>query len=54
MTYDAKMRAKIIETAKGKVVKSLEWVDDVDGPYWVMTFDDDSEISFRFMVELES
>ena len=44
------MRAVIMETTKGKVVESLEYVDD--GDYWVMNFTDGTEMSFRFMAEL--
>jgi len=51
MKYDEKMRERISETAKGKQVESLQWVE-VDGGYWVMTFTDKSEVSFRFMAEL--
>jgi hypothetical protein len=38
----------------GKTVESLEFVEaDGDCPsYWVMTFTDGSETSFRFMAEL--
>lgn len=57
--YSSDMRARIIAGAAGLVVKSLEFVEeesDLDGTvtpsYWVMTFTDRSEISFRFMAEL--
>jgi YD repeat-containing protein len=43
-------RAQIGAGAAGKVVESLEW--DAEGRYWVMTFTDGSETSFRFMAEL--
>jgi hypothetical protein len=48
------MRKSIIEMVVGKVVKSLEWVDDGEDKYWAMTFVDGSEISFRFMAELKN
>lgn len=49
MSQDAKDR-----TAKalvGKTIKSVEWSSDSDGSngYWVMTFDDDSEICWNRM-----
>ena len=48
MGFNKEMRAVIIEQTKGKVVESLEYVDD----YWVMNFTDGTEASFRFMAEL--
>lgn len=38
----------------GKTIKSMEWCsDDGFGGYWVITFTDDSEISFnRLMAEV--
>ena len=44
-------RKQICTEAVGKVVESLEYEPD-DGGYWVMTFADGSEMSFRFMSEL--
>jgi hypothetical protein len=43
-------RADISGQAEGKTVSSLEY--EAEGGYWVMTFGDDSEISFRLMAEL--
>lgn len=51
MGYTAEQRRQIAAQAAGKTVASLEWEDD-EGGYWVMTFTDGSEISFRFMAEL--
>ncbi len=48
--YTQKQRERISEDSKGKVIKSVEW-DDLGG-YWNMTFEDGSEMSFRFMAEL--
>lgn len=53
MKYSEAQREAISKEAKGRVIASLEWVDDKDiGGYWVMTFSDGAEISFRFMAEL--
>jgi hypothetical protein len=51
MRYTSEQRQQISEQAKGRVIKSLEW-ESADGGYWVMTFADGSEISFRLMAEL--
>lgn len=47
-------RNRIIDAVKGRQVVSLEWSTEPDGSdgYWVMNFDDGSEICFRFMAEL--
>ena len=50
MQYTVKQRQRLSAEAYGKRVVSLEWDDD--GGYWVMIFDDDTEISFRLMAEL--
>ena len=50
MKWTAEQRQQISDQAAGKVVESLDYEDD----YWVMTFTDGSEISFRFMAELAS
>ena len=54
--YTAEQRAEIMKNAQGKVVQSLEYESAEDNPetgsYWVMTFNDGSEISFRTMAEL--
>jgi hypothetical protein len=50
MTYTKEMRDQISQEAKGKKVESLMW--EPEEGYWVMTFEDGSEISFRFMAEL--
>jgi len=53
MTYSEAQRKQIGEEAVGKMIASLEWVDDEDtGGYWVMTFTDGSEICLRLMAEL--
>jgi hypothetical protein len=51
MTFTEEQRARISADAAGKTVESLEWEQE-DGGYWVMTFTDGSETSFRFMAEL--
>ena len=51
MTYTPEQRGQISAQAQGKTVESLEFEEDAGG-YWVMTFTDGSEISFRFMAEL--
>lgn len=48
--YTPEQRERISNDSKGKVIKSVDW-DDVDR-YWVMTFEDGSEMSFRFVAEL--
>jgi len=50
MKYTKEQRELIIEEAKDKVVYSLEY-DELE-EYWVMTFTDESDMSFRFMSEL--
>lgn len=52
MRYTEEQKKQITADAAGKTVESLEWEEDCGG-YWVMTFTDDSEISFRFMAELQ-
>lgn len=52
MTYTEEQRKQIAKAAKGRKVRSLEF--ETEGQYWVMTFTDESEISFRFMAELLS
>ena len=49
MKYTEEQRRQISQQARGKTVESLEWEQE---GYWVMTFTDGSEISFRFMAEL--
>lgn len=51
MTFKLEQLAKIIEEAAGKVVEKLEWDDE--GEYWTLLFTDGTEMSFRFMAELE-
>jgi hypothetical protein len=53
MKYSEQQRLQISANAKGKTVESLEWESE-DGGYWVMTFTDGSETTFRFMAELVS
>ena len=50
MKYTLQQQEQISREAAGKRVQSLEY--DSVGRYWVMTFDDGSEINFRFMAEL--
>lgn len=46
-------RERLSAAVAGKTVASLEWEDEADPrPYWVMTFDDGSEICFVDMAEL--
>lgn len=56
MIYNEEQRARMIAAIAGKIVASLEYVEAEPGntwpSYWVMTFTDGSEISFRFMSEL--
>jgi hypothetical protein len=53
MGYTPAQRRQISEEATGKVVASLEYDDDPSAGYWVMTFTDDSEITFRFRLMAE-
>jgi len=48
--WSDEQRRRISEEARGKTVESLEY--EPGGAYWVMTFTDGSEISFRFMAEM--
>ena len=50
MNYTDEQRKRISSDAQRKRVAKLVW--EPDGEYWVMTFTDGSEISFRFMAEL--
>ena len=50
MRYNQKQRESIIKESIGKTVTEMEYVEDDN--YWVMTFSDGSEMSFRFMAEL--
>jgi hypothetical protein len=54
MTYTQEQRERLSREAAGKTVESLEWSppDASGGGYWVMTFTDGSEVSFRLMAEL--
>jgi len=56
VTYTDEMRERISEEAQGKVVDSLVW--EPEGPddvgYWIMTFDDGTEITFRLMAEIDT
>lgn len=51
MQYTEGQRQEISAQMAGKTVQSLEWEAE-DGGYWVMTFTDGTETSFRFMAEL--
>lgn len=50
MRYTSEQRAQISEQVAGRKVEALEY--EPEGDYWAMTFDDGTEISFRFMAEL--
>jgi hypothetical protein len=59
MRFSEEQRRHISRQAVGRFVEVLEYVEPVPGEtgcaagdYWVMRFDDGSEISFRFMAEL--
>jgi hypothetical protein len=52
MKYTPAQRKQIGEEAAEKQVESLEYEDGPGAGYWVMTFTDGTEISFRFMAEL--
>lgn len=62
IVFSASTRERMIADAKGKIVESLHFEEgtqaskanskgEEDG-YWVLTFEDGTEISFRFMAEL--
>lgn len=54
MDLTDEQRAEISREAKGRTIETLEYEppgDDLPG-YWVMTFTDGTEISFRLMLEL--
>ena len=42
----------IIENIKGRTVSNLYEVEDESPSYWVMEFDDGSEMCFKFMSEI--
>ena len=42
-------RARFIRESVGKTIASAEW--DEDGAYWVFTFTDETDVSFRLMVD---
>jgi len=48
--YSKEQREMIIKHSIGKVVEDLYYEEN--GNYWVMTFNDGTETSFRFMAEL--
>jgi hypothetical protein len=52
--YNDKQVRQICDEAKGLVIESLEYVNHTVGnsSYWVMTFTNGSEISFKFMSEI--
>ncbi len=50
MRYTKEQRESIIKESIGKTITDLEYVEE--DHYWVMTFSDGSEMSFRFMAEL--
>jgi hypothetical protein len=52
VTYTPSQRERIAEQFKGKKIERAEYVEaDGDG-YWVIYFEDGSEIAFRFMAEI--
>ena len=52
MRYNEEQRGSIIKESIGKTITDLEYVER--DRYWVMSFSDGSEMSFRFMAELEN
>lgn len=48
--FNEELKNRMSQDAVGKVVASLEYEQEED--HWVMTFEDGSEMSFRFMAEL--
>lgn len=53
IVYTPEQREQMATAAKGKVIESLEWIEDNQfGDYWSMTFTDGSETALRFMAEL--
>ena len=50
MRYKEEQRESIIKESIGKTITDLEYVEG--DRYWVMSFSDGSEMSFRFMAEL--
>lgn len=54
MKYSKEQRTELAAAVAGKRIASLEWSEEADGSegYWVMVFDDGSEICFRLMAEL--
>lgn len=55
MDYTPEQRKSISDQCSGKTVLTLEWSAEPNGAdgYWVMTFTDSTEITFRFMAELQ-
>ena len=49
MRYNKAARVAIIKESIGKTITGMEYVEE--DRYWVMTFSDGSEMSFRFMTE---
>ncbi len=52
MRYTKEQRESIIKDSIGKTITDLEYIEDDPHHYWVFTFSDGSEMSFRFMAEL--
>jgi len=52
MEYNKEQRESLIKESIGKTIIGLEW--DSEDKYWIMEFNDGSEMSFRFMAELNS
>lgn len=50
MKFNNKQREDLVKASTGLTVESLEYIED--GNYWVMTFTNGTETSFRFMAEL--
>jgi len=51
MKYTKEQRDLISSGAKGKVIASMDWEED-QGGYWVINFEDGSELCVRLMSEL--
>jgi hypothetical protein len=49
MKYTKSQRDAISAQAQGKRIESMEY--DEEGAYWVLTFDDGSEMCVRLMTE---
>jgi hypothetical protein len=48
--YSAEQRQQLAAQSVGKVIAALDY--DEQGDYYTYTFEDESEVSFRFMADL--